>query len=545
MNQVSDGKEQSSDRRVVPRCSVGSPKVTDLEDAECQRRKFPTHGIRDKMLLDCFYGGLGPENRGVADQLSPVGLIRQPYAIVSQLLDHMTKTNKETEKDQDLATLLTQLDLLAKKILEFEVPYKKKYKYISPYERKKPKDYEGGQVEEILSLILHKVEEHGRVLKEIKENVSVLNQITASHSISIQLLETQMDMARPKVVGQDMLPRKSAKGIIINEDAVASQAKATKLPTSCGKGKEKGKAPIPTSPEVSSDSDGIYATHLTTSESEGEHQDPQATISEPEDDELLLAWRAELSSQRLNDPSTIRTPKDTIPPPVTDQAVVPAPPAQGSFLWSMNRITVEGLRTIIDEKSWVREFYTAYGALVPQGNRKVAAFKLVDYVVVRGKKVKCDNNDINVVLECTDNNTDDYLFMIKTMSLETLKGWLAPVIYDGTPRWIEAGAPIEKKDLNIEVRYWFGLNSNTIMPSQNESILRNTKAACLGSIIEGKRINLGMIITQEKAMRAKQRHTYVPFPVLITDLCRRARVPFYAKMDVEVISTSSTNIRRI
>ncbi|KAG5599263.1 hypothetical protein H5410_030633, partial [Solanum commersonii] len=55
-----------------------------------------------------------------------------------------------------------------------------------------PKDYEGGQIEEIISLILHKVKEHDRVLKEIKDNILMLNQMTASHSISIQLLETQM-----------------------------------------------------------------------------------------------------------------------------------------------------------------------------------------------------------------------------------------------------------------------------------------------------------------------------------------------------------------
>jgi len=84
-----------------------------------------------------------------------------------------------------VATLLTQLDLLAKKIMEFEALYKKKDRYIPPYVRKKSKDYKGGQIKEILSLILHKVKEHDRMLKEIKENVSMLNQMTSSHSISI------------------------------------------------------------------------------------------------------------------------------------------------------------------------------------------------------------------------------------------------------------------------------------------------------------------------------------------------------------------------
>lgn len=47
----------------------------------------------------------------------------------------------------------------------------------SPQERKKPKDYEDGQIEKILSLILHKVEEHDRVLKDIKENVLMINNV--------------------------------------------------------------------------------------------------------------------------------------------------------------------------------------------------------------------------------------------------------------------------------------------------------------------------------------------------------------------------------
>uniref|UniRef100_M1DUT7 Putative plant transposon protein domain-containing protein n=1 Tax=Solanum tuberosum TaxID=4113 RepID=M1DUT7_SOLTU len=250
-------------------------------------------------------------------------------------------------------------------------------------------------------------------------------------------------MARTKVAGRDMLPRKRAKGITMNEDAAASRAKATKLPSTCGKGKGKGKAPVSASLEVSSDSDGIYATHLTTSKSEGEHQDLQATTSEPENDDLLMARSAQLRSKRMHDPSRIRVPETQTPSPVPDQAVVPAPPAQGPPPRSMNRLKTEGLRTIIEEKTlsadgvidrhpeimsclrshkfqiftrprghyipnWVREFYTAYGALVPQGKKQATKFKPVDYVIVRGKKVKSDSDSINAVLECSEDIEDDF-----------------------------------------------------------------------------------------------------------------------------------------
>uniref|UniRef100_M1DI27 Uncharacterized protein n=1 Tax=Solanum tuberosum TaxID=4113 RepID=M1DI27_SOLTU len=60
--------------------------------------------------------------------------IHEPYAIAAHLLDHMAEANQEVEKDFMLAALMTQMDELARKILEIEVQCKRKDRYVLPHE---------------------------------------------------------------------------------------------------------------------------------------------------------------------------------------------------------------------------------------------------------------------------------------------------------------------------------------------------------------------------------------------------------------------------
>uniref|UniRef100_M1DYC0 Putative plant transposon protein domain-containing protein n=1 Tax=Solanum tuberosum TaxID=4113 RepID=M1DYC0_SOLTU len=254
---------------------------------------------------------------------------------------------------------------------------------------------------------------------------------------------------------------------------------------------------------------------------------------EPEDELPLInrrrALRARSQSTATSTPSattlptTSPVPTPTPPPVALALPVVPLPPRL------LNRLKGDGLRTTLEEKllsveglegkhaevldtlryhefeqftrpqsnyipSWVWEFYLAYEELVPKSKKKATDFRPVKSVMVRGKEVECHSEHINVVLGRPLHSVLPYHGLPISPLLDGLKGWLAPMIYDTTPR---------------------------------------------------KQIDLGLLVSQEMSLRAKQTETSLPFPALITDLCRRAGVPRDITRDVEVTPSFSTDIRRI
>uniref|UniRef100_M1DR44 Uncharacterized protein n=1 Tax=Solanum tuberosum TaxID=4113 RepID=M1DR44_SOLTU len=126
-------------------------------------------------------------------------------------------------------------------------------------------------------------------------------------------------MARPKVTGSSKPTQSKKKRITINEDATASKSKVAQRFNTGRKGKGKDKT-VELS-DASSDSAGLYTNDPTTYDSES------MSLGE---DELREAWRNELRSKQINDPSQIRNLRSTAQTlPASEQAMVLAPPVQG------------------------------------------------------------------------------------------------------------------------------------------------------------------------------------------------------------------------
>ena len=99
----------------------------------------------------------------------------EKLSIVGRNSGQMTEANQKMDEDHYLCPLLTQLDDLAKKILEVEILCIKNYRYIPPHERRKSKYNYNRCVDDTLLIIHQKVNEQDEVVEQMKESIEVLN----------------------------------------------------------------------------------------------------------------------------------------------------------------------------------------------------------------------------------------------------------------------------------------------------------------------------------------------------------------------------------
>uniref|UniRef100_M1E002 Putative plant transposon protein domain-containing protein n=1 Tax=Solanum tuberosum TaxID=4113 RepID=M1E002_SOLTU len=298
----------------------------------------------------------------------------------------------------------------------------------------------------MLSRIFNKVKGSDKVLTEIKEDVSTLNQMVISNSVSIKQLKTQMGQ-----ISSYLNPKQQGGSLVI----------------------------LWTTPRMNLEwveKWNVFEKYKLTSQ-----ESSRRLFEKAHELDLDLRWthkNIKWESVKLGGSMAEMATRQSVS--ATTQTVVPVPPVQGPPPRLLNMLKAERLRTFLVEKrlymdgvvdkyplvwdtlrycrfdiftspygpyipTWVREFNTAYGDLVSKRKKKANAFRPVESVVVQGKIVGCSSNHTNVAFDRTVGFEHEYEIMATTQTLDELKGCLGPLISDTTPRWIMAGAPIEKR----------------------------------------------------------------------------------------------------
>ncbi|MCE3049549.1 hypothetical protein HAX54_045137 [Datura stramonium] len=88
------------------------------------------------------------------------------------------------------------------------------------------------------------------------------------------------------------------------------------------------------------------------------------------------------------------------------------------------------------------------------------------------------------------------------------------------------------------------LRDENIYCEGGDNTLAKDRVVLVASLVLRFLLNMGAIITEERMWRAVRLSTSLPFPCLMTRLCREAHVPIFAGIDVESYSTRRYDLEK-
>ncbi|MCE3051860.1 hypothetical protein HAX54_051072 [Datura stramonium] len=114
------------------------------------------------------------------------------------------------------------------------------------------------------------------------------------------------------------------------------------------------------------------------------------------------------------------------------------------------------------------------------------------------------------------------------------RGWLAQVLTDGQPSWLEnTNERIVKCTLTFAAKFLWAVVQLRLVLTRGDNTFAKDRMVLVASLMSGFSLNRRAIIIEEINYRAMKLSASLPFPCLITRLCREAHVPILAGIDMK------------